>query len=60
MLLYIYDLTVHDDILHKEVISHNIELQNFKSYISYVGKFKWYIITIHEVSTHFRVYVTHS
>lgn len=33
MLLYIYDLTVFDDILHIEGISHNIELQNFKSYI---------------------------
>lgn len=25
MLLYIYDLTVYDDILHKEGNSHNIE-----------------------------------
>lgn len=60
MLFYIYNLTVHNDILHKEGISHNIELQNFKSYISYVGKIKWFIITIHGVSTHFSVYVTHS
>lgn len=25
MLLYIYNLTVHNDILHKEGINHNIE-----------------------------------